>query len=227
MYCPMCGTENVDTNAKCVQCEQPLQAYLPNAAPPAAEQTPQPAAASGYETTVVEEYVPFGRQQNPATGQTLYGQPVQNPAMPVQPAPGQLFSNQPASSAPSQLQSPQAMYPQTQYAQPPPGSYPPGGYPMPAYPPQEETAFSGMIPTKNPKALIGYYLAVFSLFPLFGLFLGIGAVAMGSQGLKAFRENPQIKGKTHAWFAMLVGGFLALCNLAVIIFVLVTIISQR
>ncbi len=227
MYCPMCGVENADTNEKCVQCEQPLQAYLPGTVPPTTQEPLQSSTALGYEPTAVVQNAPFGQLQNPAMAQPLYGQIAPNPASPYQSVPGQLFPNQPPSVTPGQFQAPQGVYPQTQYAPQPPGSYPPGGYPMPAYPPQEGAVFSGMIPTKNPKALIGYYLAVFSLFPVLGLFLGFGAVVLGVQGRKAFKENPQIKGNTHALVAILVGGFFGLCNLAGIIAVIVAIIVQR
>src|SRR5262245_25106840 len=39
-----------------------------------------------------------------------------------------------------------------------------------------EATVSGIIPYKNPPALIGYYLGVFSLIPCVGFLLGIAAI---------------------------------------------------
>jgi hypothetical protein len=64
-----------------------------------------------------------------------------------------------------------------------------------------------LIPAHNPKALIGYYLAVFSIIPLLGIVLGIAAFVLGIMGLKEANRNPAAKGKTHAWVAIVVGGF--------------------
>jgi hypothetical protein len=65
----------------------------------------------------------------------------------------------------------------------------------------------GLIPYKNAKALIAYYLAVFSLIPFFGIFLGIAAFILGMKGLKFAQKHPESKGKTHAWIGILGGGF--------------------
>lgn len=56
----------------------------------------------------------------------------------------------------------------------------------------------GVIPYKNPKALVAYYLGILSGLPLIGLPLGIAAFVLGIQGLKARKENPIIKGSVHA-----------------------------
>ncbi|KAB2667688.1 MAG: hypothetical protein DVB31_07685 [Verrucomicrobia bacterium] len=63
-----------------------------------------------------------------------------------------------------------------------------------------------MVPYKNVPALVGYYLGVFSLIPLLGIPLGIGAVICGILGLRRAGENPQSKGKVHAWIAIVLGG---------------------
>jgi hypothetical protein len=81
----------------------------------------------------------------------------------------------------------------------------PGAYPVPYVP--APSILDTMIPMRNPKALTGYYLAVFSFIPLLGLLLGIAAFVLGIQGLKEVNRNPAIKGKAHAWVAILVGGF--------------------
>jgi len=90
------------------------------------------------------------------------------------------------------------------YAPPYPAPYP-GGYPAPA--PAEPSIIDTFIPTHNPKALTAYYLGIFSFIPLLGIFLGIAAFVLGLQGLKAAKQTPEIKGKTHAWVGILVGGF--------------------
>lgn len=64
-----------------------------------------------------------------------------------------------------------------------------------------------LIPAHNPKALIGYYLAVFSIIPLLGIVLGIAGFILGIMGLKEANRNPAVKGKAHAWVAIVVGGF--------------------
>ena len=64
----------------------------------------------------------------------------------------------------------------------------------------------GLIPYKNPAALIAYYLGLFSLFPMLGLFLAIPAFVLGIIGLRRRRRNPAIKGSVHAWIGVVMGG---------------------
>src|SRR6056297_2691301 len=45
-------------------------------------------------------------------------------------------------------------------------------------------ATGGVIPYKNPAALIGYYLGIFGLFPTLGLPLAVAAVVLGIIGLR-------------------------------------------
>ena len=59
-------------------------------------------------------------------------------------------------------------------------------------------ATGGVIPYKNPKALIAYYLGILSGLPLIGLPLGIAAFVLGIQGMRARKQNPIIKGSIHA-----------------------------
>lgn len=68
----------------------------------------------------------------------------------------------------------------------------------------------GMIPYKNPHALIAYYLGIFSLFPVVGLILAIPAFVLGIMGLQARKRNPVIKGSVHAWIGIVMGGFMTL-----------------
>jgi hypothetical protein len=77
-------------------------------------------------------------------------------------------------------------------------------------PPDTEGTMSGIIPYKNPAALIGYYLSVASLIPLVGVLLGIPAVIMGIIGLRRRTRDPKIKGMAHAWVAIILGGITSL-----------------
>ena len=74
-----------------------------------------------------------------------------------------------------------------------------------AIPVQTGDATGGVIPYKNPCALIGYYLAIGSL--LFGPVLGAVALGLGIAGLRARKKQPQIKGAAHAWIAIIGGSF--------------------
>lgn len=69
----------------------------------------------------------------------------------------------------------------------------------------EDSAVSSIVPYKNPPALIGYYLGVFSLIPCIGFLLGIPALILGIIGLKKAKEMPGSKGKAHAWTAIVLG----------------------
>lgn len=62
----------------------------------------------------------------------------------------------------------------------------------------EGDATGGVIPYKNPQALIAYYLGILSGLPLIGFPLGIAAFILGIRGLRARKENPIIKGSIHA-----------------------------
>lgn len=78
----------------------------------------------------------------------------------------------------------------------------------------------GVIPYKNPPALIAYYCRLFSGFPLLGLPLGVAGFVLGIIGLKRRRENPAVKGSVHAWIGIGCGGFFALLwGVAVVLFV--------
>jgi hypothetical protein len=62
-----------------------------------------------------------------------------------------------------------------------------------------------VIPYRNPPALVGYYLAVFSIFPFIGLPLGLTAIVLGIIGLRRIKANPESKGTAHAWIAIVLG----------------------
>lgn len=106
-----------------------------------------------------------------------------------------------------------------------------GGIAQPNYPmmqsPSEGDATGGVIPYKNPKALISYYLGIFSGLPLIGLPIGIAAFVLGIQGLRARRENPAIKGSVHAGIGIGCGGFFAVFWTLAIIGMIISIVGSR
>ena len=67
-------------------------------------------------------------------------------------------------------------------------------------------ATGGVIPYKNPPALIAYYCGVFSLIPIIGIVVGIPGIILGFVGLRKKWANPPIKGAVHAWIGIILGG---------------------
>jgi hypothetical protein len=60
----------------------------------------------------------------------------------------------------------------------------------------ESDATGGLIPYKNPKALMAYYAGIFSFFlPVVG---GVIAFVLGIMGLKYASKNPKARGQVHA-----------------------------
>ena len=98
---------------------------------------------------------------------------------------------------------------------------------VPAQTVVEGDATGGVIPYKNPKALIAYYLGILSGFPIIGLPLGIAAFILGIQGLKARRENPVIKGSVHAGIGIGCGCVFSLLWTLAIIGIVISILSER
>jgi hypothetical protein len=86
-------------------------------------------------------------------------------------------------------------------------------------------AVSTVIPYKNPPALIGYYLGVFSLIPCVGFLLGIPALILGIIGLK--KANAASKGKAHAWTGIILGSIAIVLWGAVGVITLVGMMAQR
>jgi hypothetical protein len=85
----------------------------------------------------------------------------------------------------------------------------------------EDNPMSKVVPYKNPKALIAYYLAIFSLIPCIGLLLGIAALILGILGLNAARAQPNAHGKVHAWVGIILGGLCAVGNLAGLVLIII------
>ena len=86
-------------------------------------------------------------------------------------------------------------------------------------------ATGGVIPYKNPKALIAYYFGILSGLPLIGLPFGIAAFVLGIMGLRDRKRNPVIKGSIHAGIGIGCGLLFTLVWSAVILLFLVVIIG--
>jgi len=72
-----------------------------------------------------------------------------------------------------------------------------------------DSSLGGLIPYKNTKALLAYYLGVFSLIPCIGIPLGISALILGILGLRHAKRHPEAKGQAHAWTGIILGGVCA------------------
>jgi hypothetical protein len=75
----------------------------------------------------------------------------------------------------------------------------------------------GVIPYKNPKALIAYYLGVFSLIPCVGLLLGPAAIVLGILGLLHVKKHPTNGGTAHALVGLIVGSLVTVLHIIAII----------
>ena len=84
------------------------------------------------------------------------------------------------------------------------------GYEQQSNPATQGDATGGLIPYKNPKALIAYYLGILSGLPLIGFPLGIAAFILGIMGLRDRSRNPIIKGSVHAGIEIGCGGLFTL-----------------
>lgn len=82
-------------------------------------------------------------------------------------------------------------------------------------------ATGGIIPYKNPKALIAYYLGIFSIIPVIGFFTGATALVLGILGLKQRKQRPVIGGLAHAWIGIIAGGLSVAAHLCIVIFLFV------
>jgi len=89
-------------------------------------------------------------------------------------------------------------------------------------PPRARTdATGGIIPYRNPPALIAYYLGLFSVVPVLGILLGTAALVLGTKGLINYKQQPAVGGAVHAWVGVLVGGMMFGVNVAIGLFLLI------
>jgi len=80
---------------------------------------------------------------------------------------------------------------------------------------------NAIIPYKNARALVAYYLGVFSVIPPIGALLGIPALVLGILGLRFRRRNPEAGGSVHAWIGIVLGGLFGFGYLALIVLVII------
>ena len=107
-----------------------------------------------------------------------------------------------------------------------PPNYP--QYPQHQYPPGQGDATGGVIPYKNPCALIAYYVGIIScLLCFFGIPIGIVSVVLGVIGLQRRAANPAIKGSVHAWIGIVLGAISTLGAILMIICIIAAISSPR
>ena len=103
----------------------------------------------------------------------------------------------------------------------------PARTPRPAETPD---ATGGLIPYKNPRALIGYYTAIASLVglvvPILGIVVSIAAIVLGVGGRRFAKAHPTASGSAHAWTAIVIGSFMTLYHLAWLVFVLFTMMGR-
>src|SRR5579872_1302211 len=71
-------------------------------------------------------------------------------------------------------------------------------------------AVSTLIPYKNARALIAYYLGVFSFIPCAGHLLGPAALILGILGLRRVKAHPTAKGTGHAIAGIVMGSLTTL-----------------
>lgn len=83
----------------------------------------------------------------------------------------------------------------------------------------------GLIPYKNPKALLAYYLGILSMLPLLGFPFGIASIVLGILGLKARKANPIVKGSVHAWIGIVLGASFMLIHLLIIVGIVAAVFS--
>jgi hypothetical protein len=87
-------------------------------------------------------------------------------------------------------------------------------------------ATAGIIPYKNPNALLAYYIGLFSLMPGIGFFMAIIAIWLGISGLRYAKEHPVVKGKVHAWVGIICGGFWLLVYIAIALAILLSVLGR-
>ena len=93
-------------------------------------------------------------------------------------------------------------------------------------PPTSSDPIASVVPYKNPPALISYYLGLFSIFPVLGLFLGLAALVLGTKGAKMAREHPESKGKVHAGIGIGCGLFGLLLNAVIVVAIAAAVLTK-
>ena len=87
--------------------------------------------------------------------------------------------------------------------------------------PTQGDSTGGVIPYKNPHALIAYYLGIISLLPIIGVPFGLASVILGIMGLSRRKKNPVIKGSVHAWIGIVFGSLSLFCGTGLLVAMIV------
>ncbi len=85
----------------------------------------------------------------------------------------------------------------------------------------------GLIPYKNSKALLSYYMGLFAVLPVFGLILAVPALILGIKGLKFANSNPEARGKAHAWVGIIGGGLFTVLWGLTLVLIIVALVAGR
>ena len=88
-------------------------------------------------------------------------------------------------------------------------------------------ATGGIIPYKNPAALIAYYCGIFSLLPCIGLVSGVPAIILGIAGLRKRKATPVIRGSVHAWIGIVLGSLTTLLWGGLAILMLIGVLAGK
>jgi len=86
---------------------------------------------------------------------------------------------------------------------------------------------NAIIPYKNIRALVAYYLGVFSVIPFIGIVFGICGFILGVGGLAFKRKHPSAGGAVHAWIGIILGGIFGAGWLIATILMIVAAVKHR
>jgi hypothetical protein len=86
-------------------------------------------------------------------------------------------------------------------------------------------AVATVIPYRNPMALAAYYMGIFSLIPVLGIFLGAAAFICGIIGLRQASKHEGAHGRAHAAIGIGCGGIFFLLNVAGIVLAMFLAVS--
>jgi hypothetical protein len=91
----------------------------------------------------------------------------------------------------------------------------------------EGDSTGGVIPYKNPQALIAYYCGIFSLIACIPFLfpLPIVALVLGIKGLRKAKAEPHVKGTVHAWIGIVCGSIFGLIGIIMTVGAIIAIIG--
>jgi hypothetical protein len=117
--------------------------------------------------------------------------------------------------------------PPPQQVPPPQQSVPPQvQYQQPAYQQPQNDAFQTLIPTKNPPALISYYVGVASLICIFSPILSPISIYFGIKAMNLIKEQPGLPGKGHAITGFILSGLSLLVFLVIVVAIVISARAQ-